>query len=109
VRETHGEVILLGDFNIHAGFGELAPLLHENELEVLNKEEHPTFTFHKKQMALDLCICSRAIAPHIDLRIIPQPYSDHAALLLKVDLPLAERLVKRALTAMHIGPNAGHL
>lgn len=84
VAATAGEVILLGDFNIHTGFGELAPLLHENRLVVLNREDEPTFTFHKTRLPLDLCICSQDIAPRCELRILPQPYSDHDALLLKI-------------------------
>lgn len=83
LAQTHGESILLGDFNIHTGFGELAPLLHETNLVVLNREDEPTFTFHKTRLPLDLCICSRGVAAHAQLRIIPQPYSDHDALLLK--------------------------
>lgn len=87
VKDTTGEIILLGDFNIHSGFAELAPLLHENSLVLLNREEDPTFTFHRFRLALDLCICSHGIAERAKLRIIPQPYSDHEALL----LTLAER------------------
>jgi hypothetical protein len=84
VAQTPGEIIVLGDFNIHTGFGELKPLLHDNHLVLLNREDEPTFTFHKKRLPLDLCICSQGIASRSELRIIPQPYSDHDALLLKI-------------------------
>lgn len=84
IAATPGEVILLGDFNILTGFAELAPLLDDNNLVVLNREDAPTFRFHRFQLALDLCIATRGIAPRIDLRIIPQPYSDHAALLVRL-------------------------
>lgn len=87
VHATPGEIILLGDFNIHAGFSELAPLLHENHLIVLNREDAPTFKFHRLELALDLCICTKGIAPRVDLKIIPQPYSDHEALLLRISNP----------------------
>ncbi len=85
LKGTPGEIILLGDFNIHSGFGELAPLLDENHLVLLNQEEVPTFRFHTVRLPLDLCICSRGIAKRTQLKIIPQPYSDHEALLLTVD------------------------
>ncbi|MBN8531291.1 MAG: endonuclease/exonuclease/phosphatase family protein [Alphaproteobacteria bacterium] len=82
VRETPGEIILMGDFNTHNGFGELAPLLHENNLVLLNKEDEPTFRFHNFRLPLDLCICSQAVAGRAELKVVPQPYSDHEALLL---------------------------
>lgn len=82
LSDTPGEIILMGDFNVHSGFGELAPLLHENHLTLLNQEEVPTFRFHRTQLPLDLCICSHGIAKDAQLKIIPQPYSDHEALLL---------------------------
>lgn len=84
LQETDGEIILLGDFNIHSGFKELAPLLHENHLVILNQEEIPTFRFHTFRLPLDLCICSPGIAAHAKLKIIPQPYSDHEALVLTI-------------------------
>ncbi len=82
LRDTPGEIILMGDFNIHSGFQELAPLMHENNLILLNREEDPTFRFHKIQLPLDLCICSHGIARRAHLKIVPQPYSDHEALVL---------------------------
>ncbi len=82
VKETPGDVILLGDFNIHSGFGELAPLLHESGLVLLNREDVPTFRFHNLRLPLDLCLCSQALASRLQLQVIPQPYSDHEALLL---------------------------
>lgn len=82
IKETPGEIILLGDFNIHSGFSELVPLLHENNLILLNREEMPTFRFHTYRLPLDLCICSHGIAKRAELKIIPQPYSDHEALVL---------------------------
>ncbi|WP_138380020.1 endonuclease/exonuclease/phosphatase family protein [Luteithermobacter gelatinilyticus] len=84
VRDLDQEVILLADFNILKGFRELNPLLETTALTVLNKEEEPTFTFHRKRHALDLCLCTPGIAERADLKIIPQPFSDHAALLLNI-------------------------
>ena len=61
-------------------------LLHSNELVLLNSEEHPTFTFHIIRKVLDICICTKNISRRSHLQVIPQPYSDHAALLIDVDL-----------------------
>lgn len=84
IREAEGEVIFLGDFNILDGVGELAPLLAD-KLVLANKEDHPTFRFGRTQKLLDVCICTPGIATELQLRVIPQPYSDHAALL--IDIP----------------------
>jgi endonuclease/exonuclease/phosphatase family metal-dependent hydrolase len=84
LRECPGEVILLADFNILDGFSELHPLLHETGLVVLNKEEEHTFTFHNRRLALDLCICSQSLSGRINLKVIPQPFSDHAAILIEI-------------------------
>ncbi len=84
IDNTQGEIILMGDFNILVGLEELKPLLEKGDLVLLNREEEPTFTFHKHRLLLDLCICSRNIAKNTELKIIPQPFSDHSALLLKI-------------------------
>lgn len=85
VKETPGEVILLGDFNIHSGFSELDPLLQNSDLVLMNKEDAPTFRFHKSSLPLDLCICSKELAKRAELKIVPQPYSDHEALVLTIN------------------------
>lgn len=81
-----GEVIVLADFNILHGFDELKPLLCGQPLRVLSREEDHTFMFGAMRRALDLCLCSESLGDRIALQIIPQPFSDHAALLLDVDL-----------------------
>jgi endonuclease/exonuclease/phosphatase family metal-dependent hydrolase len=86
IRQTSGEVIFLGDFNILSGFSELAPLLQDGDLILLNREEQPTFIFHYFRKVLDICICTKGIASKSQLQIIPQPFSDHAALLLEIDI-----------------------
>lgn len=84
--QTHeGEVIIMADFNIMQGFKELRPLLDRTDLMVMNDEMQPTFRLHSKNWALDLCICSQSLAERLELKIIPQPYSDHAALLVEGD------------------------
>lgn len=84
LKDTPGESIFLGDFNILSGFQELTPLLADNQLQLLNDEHSPTFRFHRSHKVLDLCICSQTLAPRLSLTILPQAYSDHAALLVDV-------------------------
>ena len=84
LRACSGEVILLADFNILDGFSELNPLLHETGLSVLNNEADPTFRFHKRRLALDLCIGSKDLLAQMQLKIIHQPFSDHAAILVEI-------------------------
>lgn len=84
MREEKGEVVFLGDFNILTGFGELAPILESGEFLLLNNEHEHTFTFHRQKRVLDLCLCSRGVAERSFLAVLPQAYSDHAALLLEM-------------------------
>lgn len=84
MHDTEGEVIFMGDFNILSGLGELSPLLEDEGLVLMNRPDMPTFTFHQRRLLLDLCLCTPGIAAHTALRVIPQPYSDHAALVAEV-------------------------
>lgn len=84
LETTPGRHIFLGDFNILTGFGELKPLLAQSDLCLLNDESVPTFTFHRFEKTLDLCLCSSSLRGNLGLRVIPQPFSDHAALLLNI-------------------------
>lgn len=85
MEATEGDKIFLGDFNILDGFQELAPLLADSNIVLMNGDNMPTFTFHKRHLILDICVCSRSIAERARLDVIPQPFSDHAALLLTLD------------------------
>lgn len=84
VDEVPGEVMIMADFNIMEGFSELDVLLEKSGLKILNNEKEFTFTFHRRQLVLDLCLCSEALVARSGLEIIKQPYSDHAALLVKI-------------------------
>ncbi len=84
IEQTPGRVIVLADFNVMNGFGELEPFLADSGLVLLNREGEHTFTFHNLNLALDLCICSESLVNNMDLKIISQPFSDHAALLVEV-------------------------
>lgn len=77
-----GEVIVLGDFNTLTGLAELAPLTAGNGLRLLNRPGEPTFRFLGWQHTLDLCLCSPSLEPSLQLHLIPQPFSDHCALLI---------------------------
>lgn len=83
VKAAGKQVIILADFNILQGFSELQPLLEQADLRLLNRENEPTFTFHKRKLALDLCLCSASLASTLQLRIIPQAFSDHAAVVVE--------------------------
>lgn len=79
---TPGEHILMGDFNILTGLEELHPLMEGTDLALLNNPGEMTFRFHRQHRLLDLCICPEKMRDKVQLRVLPQPYSDHAALLL---------------------------
>lgn len=81
IERSGKDVIVLGDFNIMRGFAELEPLLRDGSLHVLSREDEPTFTFHRYKAPLDLCLCSASLKDRLTVRVIPQPFSDHAALL----------------------------
>lgn len=84
VQDCGSEAIILADFNIMQGFKELQPLLRDINLQVMSSEEDHTFIFGNTRRTLDLCVCSQSLASRINLRVIPQPFSDHAALLVEV-------------------------
>lgn len=87
VRSCPGEVMVMGDFNIMHGFDELAPLLKDTGLRLMNDADRHTFTLHHYRLTLDLCLCTEKLAERVKLHIIPQPFSDHAALLAEISEP----------------------
>lgn len=86
MHDTKGEVIFMGDFNVLSGLSELDGLIEEKKLVLMNNPDAPTFTFHTRKLVLDLCLCTPAIAAKTAIRIIPQPFSDHAAVVAEVTL-----------------------
>jgi endonuclease/exonuclease/phosphatase family metal-dependent hydrolase len=82
MRQERGRVAILGDFNILSGLQEIVPLLDEGRFTLLNQED-PTFFFHTRKLVLDLCVCS-CTANNASLKVMPQLYSDHAALILEI-------------------------
>lgn len=82
--EADGEAIFLGDFNILSGTEELEPLLKGGSLVLMNGVK-PTFKFHRRELVLDLCICTAGIAQQSKLSIVALPCSDHDAIMLEID------------------------
>lgn len=81
-RET--SAIVMGDFNIFAGIGELSPLQRHDGLVLLNDPARHTFRFWRNRMMLDLALVSPDLAPRATVEVFDQPYSDHDALLLEL-------------------------
>ena len=84
MRKVLGEVIFLGDFNVLSGLHEIEPMLDHGRHMLLNRDSEPTFLFHKRKLVLDLCITTPLLAGRAHLRVLPQTYSDHAALILDI-------------------------
>ncbi|MAM35260.1 MAG: hypothetical protein CMH28_09315 [Micavibrio sp.] len=85
IRHQFGEkVILLADFNILKGISELDSFSEKDSFRLLNDPDQPTFIFHRRRLLLDLCLYTPALEGKLELDIIPQPFSDHAALLVEV-------------------------
>lgn len=87
VRACAGEVMIMADFNILHGFDELAPLLAGTTLRLINDADTHTFTFHRYRWTLDLCLCTEKLAARTKVHVVPQPFSDHAALLAEIAEP----------------------
>lgn len=83
-RKTPGEVLFLGDFNVLSGLHEIEPILENGRRILLNRDSEPTFLFHKRKLVLDLGISTPELAARTHLRVVPQTYSDHAALILDI-------------------------
>ncbi len=82
LQKTPGEHLVMGDFNVFGGPEEIAPFLGSTGLEVLNDPKLPTFRFHRRRSLVDLAMVSPSLRHRAELRIVEQPYSDHAALIL---------------------------
>ena len=86
VDATPGDHVVMGDFNVFTGFDELDPLLSgSSSLVLLNHHATTTHRFHRTHRVLDLCLCSRRLRSRTVLDVIDQPFSDHSALLLRID------------------------
>jgi len=86
MEREEGETLLLGDFNILTGLQEMRSFLSDGRFILLNDPQIPTFFIHNRKLVLDLCICSKALGANASLKIVPQSYSDHAALVLHLSV-----------------------
>lgn len=85
LEATPGEHVLMGDFNVFSGLDEIAPLLADEHLVLLNDVERTTHRFHRTHRVLDLALASPGLVDRSTLEVHHQPYSDHDALLLHLD------------------------
>jgi endonuclease/exonuclease/phosphatase family metal-dependent hydrolase len=83
-EDCPGDVIVMGDFNIRTGLDELEPLTDGGMFLLMNSPDTPTFTFYRFTMLLDVSLGTKRVAEKASVKIIPQPFSDHAALLLEL-------------------------
>jgi endonuclease/exonuclease/phosphatase family metal-dependent hydrolase len=84
IDATPGDHVVMGDFNVFTGLDELKPLVDGSKLVLMNDPFAPTHRFHKRHRVLDLCLVSERLRRRAELEVIPQGYSDHAALLLRI-------------------------
>jgi endonuclease/exonuclease/phosphatase family metal-dependent hydrolase len=82
---TPGEHVVMGDFNIFGGLAEIGPFMKGSDLVLLNDLEETTHRFHRLHRVLDLCFCSKRLRPKASVRVVEQGYSDHAALVLRLE------------------------
>lgn len=79
------DVVVLGDFNILAGLGELDELTDGGRIRLMNDPTASTFQLFKKRYLLDVCLMSQNIGKNARVSVIPQSFSDHDAILAVVE------------------------
>lgn len=84
VAERDGPTVVLGDFNVFRGAGELTPLLADGRMVHANAHSGPTFRFGPYRATLDTCLISRELREQCDVHILDQPYSDHQMIQLDI-------------------------
>ena len=76
--------VIIGDFNLLKGMGELQGLLNDRLLVPAFDDQLPTFRFGPWRACLDQCLVSPDLKRYCRAEVIDQPFSDHQMLL--VDL-----------------------
>ncbi|KQT53233.1 hypothetical protein ASG43_18600 [Aureimonas sp. Leaf454] len=84
IAERDTPTMLVGDFNLFKGAGELAPLLRSGALFHANSASGPTFRFGPYRANLDSCLLSPSLQERASVDVIDQPFSDHQ--MLKIDI-----------------------
>ncbi len=85
VGESEAPTVVIGDFNLFRGSGELRPLLADGRLVHANAHSGPTFRLGPYRAALDICLLSRDLRDRCKVTILDQPYSDHQMIQLDID------------------------
>jgi endonuclease/exonuclease/phosphatase family metal-dependent hydrolase len=85
VREREGPTVVIGDFNLFRGVGELHPLLADGRMVHANAHSGPTFRLGPYRAALDICLLSKDLQDRCRIAILDQPYSDHQMIQLDID------------------------
>lgn len=83
VDERQTPTVVVGDFNLFRGAGELEPLLRSGLVHA-NAQSGPTFRLGPYRATLDTCLLSPQLREQADVEIIDQPFSDHQ--MIKVDI-----------------------
>ncbi|WP_062235735.1 endonuclease/exonuclease/phosphatase family protein [Aureimonas sp. N4] len=84
VEERDGPSVVIGDFNLFRGSGELQPLLASGRMAHANADAGPTFRLGPYRATLDTCLISRDLMNHCELHILDQPFSDHQMIQLDI-------------------------
>jgi endonuclease/exonuclease/phosphatase family metal-dependent hydrolase len=90
VAESDAPTVVIGDFNLFRGAGELRPLLADGRLVHANAHSGPTFRLGPYRAALDICLLSRDLRDRCKVAILDQPYSDHQMIQLDISGVVAQ-------------------
>ncbi|MFH1012247.1 MAG: endonuclease/exonuclease/phosphatase family protein [Candidatus Peregrinibacteria bacterium] len=82
---SRSNIIVCGDFNIFREIQELAPLLQDTHLQLLNRPTDKTFPAYRPRYSLDLFLASDTIQVKT-LQVIDQKFSDHLPLILELSI-----------------------
>jgi len=85
VAEADGPTVVVGDFNLFRGAGELRPLLDGGRMVHANAASGATFRLGPYRATLDACLVSSDIADRCRVAILDQPFSDHQMIQLDIE------------------------
>lgn len=85
VAEDDRPTVVVGDFNLFRGPGELAPLLADGRLLHANEASGTTFRLGPYHATLDVCLVSKDLADQCRVTIVDQPFSDHQMIQLDIE------------------------
>lgn len=85
VGEGANPTVVVGDFNLFRGAGELAPLIGGAGLVHANAASGATFRLGPYRATLDVCLVSPELADRCRVEILDQPFSDHQMIQLDIE------------------------